>query len=106
MSAKRTAQALLELDTGLADFAASLEGDAYDPNKGFKVLTYVHENVMGTWTLTLAARSAGKTEEQVVGALLCLPPLCAWSQPLAHGMGRRLFSDPDFLNAVAASQVK
>ena len=94
MSAKRAAAALLELDTDIAAFAAGLE-PGYEPDKRLKVMAYVREHVMGTWTLTLAARSAGKTEQQVVGALMELRPLRFGSQGHGHAVAQVLFSESD-----------
>lgn len=92
MSAKRAAQALLELDTELAAFAADLK-PGYDPAKRQQVLAYVHAHVMGTWTLTLAARAAGQTEQQVVGALMELQPLRFGTQGHGHAYARALFTE-------------
>lgn len=92
MSAKRAALALLELDTELAAFASELVPGGYDPGKRDKVDAFVRENVMGTWTLTLAARAAGMTEEQVLGALLELSPLRCGTQGYGRAWAAQLFN--------------
>lgn len=92
MSAKRAANALLELDADLAAFAASLEPGGDAPEKRGKVAAYVRECVMGTWTLTLAARTAGMSEEQVVGALLELEPLRCGAKGSGRALASQLFN--------------
>jgi len=91
MSAKRAATALLELDTNLASFASTLDAWRYDPMKQTKVTDFVRESVMGTWTLTLASRSSGFSEEQVVGALLELEPLRCGTQGHGRALASQLF---------------
>lgn len=88
MSGRRAAEALLELDTELAVRVAELP-QAYDYGKREQALQIVRECVLGTWTLTLAARAAGVTEEVVVSALLYR--LHIGSTVVCQGEARRLF---------------
>jgi len=90
MSAKRAAQALIELDTELAAFSADLAG--WRSGKRQAVVEFIRANVMNTWTLTLAARSAGVTEVQVVAALLNLPPLKTGSTHICRSDAEELFA--------------
>jgi hypothetical protein len=93
VSAARAARALLELDTELAARIAS-EGSTLNNNYwGHRevVLKIVRECVLGTWTLTLAARAAGMSEQQVVAALLYLEPLRIGSTVVCQGEAQRLF---------------
>lgn len=69
MSGKSAALALLNCDCELKEFAEY----AKSLNHSIKretVIEYVRNNVIGTWTLTLAAMSAKATEEQVISQLL------------------------------------
>ena len=91
MSAKRAAAALLHLDVELAEFSATIEPGGYDPDKEVKVTAFVRENVMNTWSLALAAQSAGVTERQVVGALLELDPLRCKTQGGGRAIAAHLF---------------
>lgn len=68
MSAQRAAAALLEHDVQLA-YLARQRPDFYSSVWGNLVNESLQEYVAGTWTLTLAAASAGATEEQVLAAL-------------------------------------
>jgi hypothetical protein len=90
MSGKRAAEALLELDTELAASVAELS-QGYSFNKRDQVLQIVRECVLGTWTLTLAARAAGVAEEVVVSALL--HKLRIGSTCICRGEAKLLFSD-------------
>lgn len=91
MSAARAAAALLAHDTALAVFAASLPC-GYAGQKREIVIDHVRENVLNSWTLTLAAHAAGVTEEQVVAALFYAEPLRFGSTLVCRGEARRLFS--------------
>lgn len=91
MSATQAAQALLEHDVEVYQFAQSLP-QGYDPERRQKVLAFLEGYLMGTWTLTLAAASAGVTEEQVIAALLYREPLRIGSTVVCRGEARLLFS--------------
>ena len=90
MSATNAAKALLELDTQIYEFANTLPM-GYHSQKREIVTEFVREYLAGTWTLTLAARSAGVSEEQVVAALLYLEPLRLGSTVVCRGEARLLF---------------
>ena len=89
MSAKQAAEALLDLDAELAAFAGSLEVD--QPDKREVVKAFIRESVMNTWTLTLAARAAGATEQQVVASLLQLEPLRTGTANICRADAAELF---------------
>ena len=91
MSAKSAAAALLRHDVELAAFAAQFR-PGWQQGKREAVEAYVQENVMNTWTLTLAAEAAGVTEEQVVAALLYLEPLRTGSTCVCRGRAADLFA--------------
>lgn len=90
MSGKRAAQALLDLDSDLANFADSLSDVSFFEKRNV-VTAYIKNHVMNTWTLTLAARSAGVSERQVITALLHLPPLRFGSTCVCQGIAAELF---------------
>ncbi|MGF6440094.1 hypothetical protein [Paraburkholderia youngii] len=90
MSARQAAEALLELDAELSAFAAGLDGCRFTEKREV-VKSFIRESVMNTWTLTLAARVAGVTEQQVVAALLHLEPLRAGSTYICRTDAAELF---------------
>lgn len=90
MSAKRAAEALLETDVELAAFAASVE-DRF-PGKREAVKEFIRDNVMSTWTLTLAAKAAGVEEPQVIAALLHLESLRTGSTHICRADAEELFA--------------
>lgn len=92
MSAKRAAQALLELDTNIAAFAMQFEAGGFDSHKRDKVAHFIRTEVMGTWTLTLAAQAAGQTEKAVIGALMELEPLRFGTKGHGRAMASKLFA--------------
>jgi hypothetical protein len=91
MSAKSAAQALLKNDTELAAFAAQFR-NGWEQGKTRAVEEYIRDNVMNTWTLTLAAEAAGVTEQQVIAALLFLDPLRTGSNCVCRGQAAGLFA--------------
>ena len=70
MSAKKAAQAYLRHDCDFAVFVAALPEVRWGEDYRTEVCDYVRENVLHTWTLSLAAQSASATEEQVIAAIL------------------------------------
>lgn len=90
MSAKSAAAALLKNDTELAAFAATLR-PGWQAGKREAVNAYLRENVMNTWTLTLAADAAGCTEEQAIAALLYMEPLRMGTTCVCRGEAALLF---------------
>lgn len=90
MSAKSAAAALLKHDTELAAFASTLD-PVWVANRCEVVRSYIRENVMNTWTLTLAADAAGCTEEQVVAALVYMEPFRLGSTCVCRGEAAILF---------------
>ena len=89
-SGKCAAQALLELDTNLAQFAASIDRDRW--SRSAETVDFVQQNVMNTWTLTLAARCAGVSEQQVIAALLYSESLRIGSTSVCQGIAFKLFN--------------
>ena len=90
MSAKSAAAALLKNDADLAAFAAELKPGNW-LGKREAVHAYLRANVMNTWTLALAADAAGRTEEQVVAALLYMEPLRTGSTCVCKGEAAQMF---------------
>jgi hypothetical protein len=90
MSARAAAVALLKNDPGLALFADRVP-EKWEVGKTHEVMNYVRENVMNTWTLTLAAEAAGCSEEQAIAALLHLAPFNTGSVSVCRGYARELF---------------
>lgn len=72
MSAKRAAEALVQFDTTLRESIEKLDslGDYWwITEEGIEAAAAVIREVSATWTLSLAAASAGVTEVQVLCAL-------------------------------------
>jgi hypothetical protein len=91
MSAKAAAAALLRNDVDLASFARQWRA-GWQQGKSEAVEQYIRQHVMNTWTLTLAAQSAGVTEEQVIAALLYINPLRTGSTCVCRGRAASMFS--------------
>ncbi|MHD0644979.1 hypothetical protein ACYPKM_05090 [Pseudomonas aeruginosa] len=75
MSAKRAAQAIADLDCNFrihAGFIHVARQDDLDDVEITKKIYSCLDSVRGTWTLSLAAQSAGVTEEAVLKSLAVL----------------------------------
>ncbi len=69
MSAKSAADALMAYDTTLAEQVTRLFEDHASHSVSYEEKARLIRDVAGTWTLSLAAASAGVDEEQVLVAL-------------------------------------
>lgn len=89
MSAKKAAASLIANDPFITARAMAFETMSFSErdSEGENLL----KDVMGTWTLTLAADAAGVTEEQVIGAIAY--QLRLGSTLVARGIAHRLFRD-------------
>jgi len=92
MSAKNAAAALVEYD--IAEQVAAIEA-AY-PMVGFDVerreaIVSLLREVMGTWTLSLAAASADVSEQQVIAALAYHPRLRIGTTAVAQSVAKSLY---------------
>jgi hypothetical protein len=88
MSAKKAAAALLECDVELYQFAESMK-EEYSSERREKIVNFMSGYLLGTWTLTLAARAAGADEEQVVAAILYA--LAVGSTAVCRGEAARMY---------------
>lgn len=72
MSAKRAAQAIADLDCNFRIHAGFIHVERQDALCDVEVAKKIYsclDSVRGTWTLSLAAQSAGVTEEAVLKSL-------------------------------------
>jgi hypothetical protein len=91
MSAKQAAKALLKNDAELSAFASQFR-NGWESGKTLAVDSYIRENIMNTWTLTMVAEAAGATEQQVIAALMFIDPLRSGSNCVCRGRAANLFS--------------
>ena len=93
MSAKQAAQALIEHDPHVSTRAREIQGmGPYHPNRR-ETVTHLLREIMGTWTLTLAAQAANTSEQNVIAALACCEPLRIGTAVVARGIAAELY-DP------------
>lgn len=92
MSAVNAAKALLECDTHIYEFAYRLSDDRSGDKKNL-VIEFMRGYLAGTWTLTLAARAANVTEQQVIAALLRLEPFRLGSARVCREEAALLFGE-------------
>ena len=90
MSAKRAANALIELDCELFEFSQKLKTH-FSENRSELIINYVRQNVLGTWTLTLSAKSAGVSEQQIIAAIFYSTVLKIGTSCVAQGEAKKLF---------------
>jgi hypothetical protein len=93
MSAKQAAQALIEHDPHVSAKAREIQDmGPYHPDRRETVTNLLRE-IMGTWTLTLAAKAANTSEQSVIAALACYEPLRIGTAVVARGIASELY-DP------------
>ncbi|MPQ69446.1 hypothetical protein [Pseudomonas sp. MWU12-2323] len=91
MSAKQAAQALIDHDPHVSVKVLEIqEMGHYHPDRRDAVMELLRE-IMGTWTLTLAAQAANTSEQSVIAALASHEPLRIGTAVVARGIAAELY---------------
>tara|TARA_R110000868_G_scaffold249898_1_gene506358 strand:+ start:1607 stop:1891 length:285 start_codon:yes stop_codon:yes gene_type:complete len=83
----RAAEALMQLDAELAHAITKFVDYSRED-----ILDFIASQVMNTWTLTLAAQSAGVTEEAVIASMLHCEPIHLGTKAVCRAEAFKMFS--------------